>query len=86
VTVSEFQEHPGNESLLPAIPFQEKEEITKKNIRLVRRVGGHGHVISGQKLLPQESIVHWCIVMVIQPILVPQLFRVFSVDLLAQTR
>jgi hypothetical protein len=51
VIVSEFQGHPGNESLLPAIPFQEKEEIARNNIRLVRMVGGHGHVISGQKLL-----------------------------------
>ena len=59
---SEFQGHPANESLLPAIPFhktkqnkkeeeEKKEEITSNNIRLVGRVGGHGHVISGQKFL-----------------------------------
>lgn len=51
VIVSEFQSHTENESLATAILFREKEEIRRNNIRLVRRAGDHGHVISGQKLL-----------------------------------
>lgn len=58
-----------------------EEEITKGQIRPVRRVGKHSHALSSQKLLQWQTRVCLYIDMVSRPVLVLPLLWIFLVNL-----
>jgi hypothetical protein len=60
------------------------KELTRIQIRWVRRVGDHNHVSSNQKLLHWQSSVHQWTVMVNKLVLALPLFPRFLADLLPQ--